>query len=331
MTNSNQPLSTGCLPVLKVTFDCFCVHVISDKDLSNVVLLFSGNVTQKYDNLTGLTGTFCGTGDNFNSFLLGAWVKSGCNQSGDCPGCGEFFASSVDFTKCDPCGCAGPQGSQGFQGSIGNQGPQGAKGEVGNQGSQGKQGVQGSNGDRGPQGFQGSKGENGSNGTQGVQGTTGIGTQGNLGPQGYTGPQGFQGLFGPQGYQGLPFTTRAVVTYNWSDDGCCSMDSFFQVAGGTSNTFGYVMPFAGSIVAISYSVGKVPPLGFAALIQFLVNGSAVANLDLTNASPLTGYNSSLAIPFAQGDTLNVNSVPDGILPYYAAKSVIISAIIVFNA
>jgi hypothetical protein len=65
--------------------------VASEKDLSNVVLKFMDFTTQKWDNLSGKTGTFYGTGANAGKQLRGAWVKSGCNASGDGPGYGEWF------------------------------------------------------------------------------------------------------------------------------------------------------------------------------------------------------------------------------------------------
>jgi hypothetical protein len=83
-----------CLPDwINVSFqnDNTQVLVVSEKDLSNVVLKFLDFTVQKWDNLSGKTGTYYGTGANANKKLRGVWVKSGCNSSGDGPGYGEFF------------------------------------------------------------------------------------------------------------------------------------------------------------------------------------------------------------------------------------------------
>ena len=92
---------SSCLPVINVTFanDGLSVYVESDKDLSNVVLKFcNGTPDYKFDNLSGLTGTF-----SYQSLeLAGVWVKSGCNQSGDGPGYGEFFGRSCGGGDPDP-------------------------------------------------------------------------------------------------------------------------------------------------------------------------------------------------------------------------------------
>jgi len=67
------------------------VDVEGEKELSNVVLQFADYSVQKWDDLSGYTGTFYGTGANSGKTLIGVWVKSGCNKSGDGPGYGEFY------------------------------------------------------------------------------------------------------------------------------------------------------------------------------------------------------------------------------------------------
>jgi hypothetical protein len=81
------------------------VYVTSTKDLSNVVLDFGpdefGNPRhQKFDGLSGYTGNFEGTGDYEDLDIVGVWIKSGCNASGDGPGYGEHISNPGDgFTK----------------------------------------------------------------------------------------------------------------------------------------------------------------------------------------------------------------------------------------
>jgi hypothetical protein len=72
------------------------VYVTSTKDLSNVVLEFADGVHQKFDGLSGYTGTFQGTGDNEGKEIVGVWIKSGCNHSGDGPGYGERVTNPSD-------------------------------------------------------------------------------------------------------------------------------------------------------------------------------------------------------------------------------------------
>lgn len=84
---------------ITVVFDGASVAVESSKDISNIVLEFCDGTTQRFEGLSGLTGTFSGTGDNEGKILKGIWVKSGDNKSGDGPGYGEYFASGAD---CSP-------------------------------------------------------------------------------------------------------------------------------------------------------------------------------------------------------------------------------------
>jgi Flp pilus assembly protein TadG len=83
----------GCEPQIEVTFsgDGKTIEVTSDKDLSNVVLAFENGHHYKFDGLTGLTGTFSGTGSYSGMTITTAWIKSGCNHSSDGPGYGERF------------------------------------------------------------------------------------------------------------------------------------------------------------------------------------------------------------------------------------------------
>ncbi|MEQ8924823.1 MAG: hypothetical protein RLO81_03355, partial [Fulvivirga sp.] len=86
---------SNCLPEVSATFNASSLSVTasSTKDLSNVVLKFCDESTQKFDDLSGKTKSFQGTGDNANKEIIGIWIKSGCNSSGDGPGYGEFVAN----------------------------------------------------------------------------------------------------------------------------------------------------------------------------------------------------------------------------------------------
>ena len=90
VTVPGQPAS-GPVPHIDVTWRTDKVDIVSTKDLSNVVLKFSDGRTQKFDGLSGYTGTFQGTGSNSGKRIVTVWVKSGKNASGDGPGYGEKF------------------------------------------------------------------------------------------------------------------------------------------------------------------------------------------------------------------------------------------------
>ena len=86
----DPPISSQ-YPQITVTFRADDVYVESTKDLSNIVMEFSDGTRQKIEGLTSPTGTFRGTGWNYNKTITKIWVKSGSNDSGDGPGYGELF------------------------------------------------------------------------------------------------------------------------------------------------------------------------------------------------------------------------------------------------
>lgn len=93
------PPSSGSKPQIHVTWKDTEIYVESTKDLSNVVLQYSNNATQKFEPLTGLTGTFKGTGSNNGRRIVKAWIKSGTNDSGEGPGYGERFEDTASAIK----------------------------------------------------------------------------------------------------------------------------------------------------------------------------------------------------------------------------------------
>jgi len=103
--NVNATLATEpdeCMPVVSAVFasNHLSATANSNKDLSNVVLKFFDGVHQKFDNLTGYTGTFSGTGANAGKCIVGVWIKSGCNASGDGPGYGEWVPNNSYNNSC---------------------------------------------------------------------------------------------------------------------------------------------------------------------------------------------------------------------------------------
>lgn len=96
----------NCMPIVSAQFseDHKSVTATSDKDLSNVVLKFSDGTTQKFEDLSGFEQVFSGTGNHADKCIEGIWIKSGCNQSGDGPGYGEWFLNSDFDGVCEaPC------------------------------------------------------------------------------------------------------------------------------------------------------------------------------------------------------------------------------------
>lgn len=91
ITVAGQPPQDASQPQISVEYRYRSVFVTSTMDLSNVVLKYANDATQKFDGLTGFSGTFAGTGDNANQPIYRVWVKSGNNESGEGPGFGEPF------------------------------------------------------------------------------------------------------------------------------------------------------------------------------------------------------------------------------------------------
>ena len=81
----------GCITA---TFSCSVLSVSVQStchDLSNVVLALEDGSHQKFDGLSGSTGTFQAFGEKAGLKITGVWVKAGSNQSGDGPGYGQYF------------------------------------------------------------------------------------------------------------------------------------------------------------------------------------------------------------------------------------------------
>jgi len=87
--------------LVSATFDSVSktVTACSTKNLSNVVLKFADGAEQKFDSLTGYSQTFAGTGANTSKDIVGIWIKSGANASGDGPGFGSYVAPALMITS----------------------------------------------------------------------------------------------------------------------------------------------------------------------------------------------------------------------------------------
>lgn len=99
LTIVGQPPANASKPQITVTFKDREIYVESTKDLSNVVLEFDNGYHYKYDNLSGRTKSFRGPGSYNGRKIVGCWVKSGRNASGDGPGYGERFRDTNQAVK----------------------------------------------------------------------------------------------------------------------------------------------------------------------------------------------------------------------------------------
>jgi hypothetical protein len=117
-------------------FECREVHIVSCKELSNVVVEFADGDRYKYDGLEGHYGTF-GAGDKE---IVGVWVKAGNNASGDGPGYGMRIDSDAECHGGGTGGTGGEGGSAGYGGSGGSAGAGGMGGSAGDGGEGGSGG-----------------------------------------------------------------------------------------------------------------------------------------------------------------------------------------------
>lgn len=78
-THASNPNSNSLALMIVATFnvDCTSVTASSEKDLSNVVLLFADSTWEKFDDLDVPEGDFAGTGDNIGKVIESAYIKSG--------------------------------------------------------------------------------------------------------------------------------------------------------------------------------------------------------------------------------------------------------------
>lgn len=89
-TLSGLPVS-GSMPHIDVTYRRTSVVVTSTSNLKKVTLKMSGNKTQTFSGLSGLTGTFQGTGSNAGREITSCYVESGTNINRSPGGLGELF------------------------------------------------------------------------------------------------------------------------------------------------------------------------------------------------------------------------------------------------
>lgn len=82
-------------PQIYVTWKRTEVFVESSLALNNVVLQFTNGNKQTFSSLSGMTGTFKGTGSNNGRVISKAWVKSGNNNSGEGTNYGERFEDTT--------------------------------------------------------------------------------------------------------------------------------------------------------------------------------------------------------------------------------------------
>ncbi len=89
-----EAIAVGVAPQTKSNNGLNSVYVTSTKELSNVVLEFADGEHQKFDDLSSYTGTFSGTMEHQGKKIVGVWIKSGCYQSNDGTGYGEYLSAA---------------------------------------------------------------------------------------------------------------------------------------------------------------------------------------------------------------------------------------------
>lgn len=90
----NGRAASGLIPHIDVTYKRTSVAVTSTLNLKTVKLKFSNGATQTFSGLTGLAGSFSGSGSNSGKDITNCWVISGSNASLSPGNAGEQF----DFT-----------------------------------------------------------------------------------------------------------------------------------------------------------------------------------------------------------------------------------------
>ena len=95
LVGTSPLFASECISNVEADFstDGLSVTAISDKGLSNVVLQFADGSEQKFEiNKDGeYSIDLIGTGSNEGKTITGVWIKSGCEQSGDGSGYGEYI------------------------------------------------------------------------------------------------------------------------------------------------------------------------------------------------------------------------------------------------
>ncbi len=84
--------ASGTIPHVDVTFKGTSVSVTSTIALTTVKLKFSNNTIQTFTGLSGMSGTFQGSGTNSNKRINYVWVQSGTNANLSSEGWGEKFS-----------------------------------------------------------------------------------------------------------------------------------------------------------------------------------------------------------------------------------------------
>lgn len=102
LTVLGVPPSEPNMPQITVTFQSNDVYVASTKDISNIVLEFSDGTQERIEGMGDgtLTGTYRGSGENWDKQIDSVWVKSGSNANIiDGRGFGERFADDLNTIK----------------------------------------------------------------------------------------------------------------------------------------------------------------------------------------------------------------------------------------
>ena len=76
-------------------FDHKSADVTATRPMINVVLHFSDGTTQMFAAFGANANTYSGTGIHEDKCIVGVWIRSACNASGEGPGYGEYVVSPI--------------------------------------------------------------------------------------------------------------------------------------------------------------------------------------------------------------------------------------------
>ncbi|MGV3631923.1 MAG: hypothetical protein ACO1O6_12005 [Bacteroidota bacterium] len=97
-----KPVETNCKPQVSATFstDSKSMTATSNLALINVAVKFYDNSIQFFSGLSGMTVTLSGTNENAGKCIVGAWIRSGCNESNAGKNYGEWIGNPKNTSNC---------------------------------------------------------------------------------------------------------------------------------------------------------------------------------------------------------------------------------------
>lgn len=97
-----KPVDTNCMPQVSASFstDSKTMTATSNMALINVAVKFHDNSIQFFGGLSGMAATLSGTNENAGKCIVGAWIRSGCNETNAGKNYGEWVANPKNTSNC---------------------------------------------------------------------------------------------------------------------------------------------------------------------------------------------------------------------------------------